>query len=779
MLGDSDAKQKSEYSLSQHLANNLIDMYINLPSKNQYRRPASYASKGYHSRRMAVDFAVPLITNVKNAKLLAEALVRKLPLDVSSVDSKSSHRTHTFPGLVNIAAFVSSIAEPDTEGLVSATEAYISAGFTTAVFSPIGNGTSIQDRQTFEQAREKLLGAAHCNYALSISASSCEAQSLDEELKVEAKSLFIPFRNGIVPAISTVSTYFSAWPAERPIVTDAKGPGLASLLLLASLHNRTVHVTDVQRRDDLLLISLSKAKQLRVTCDVSVYSLFFSTEQFRGSQVLPTPEDQAALWQNLDAIDVFSVGSTPYQLAAELGKVGSPWSGMEESILLLLTAVADGRLTLEDIRKRLHDNPIQIFGLLDLTHTHVEVVIGRKTPFSKRLTYWSPLERTPVSGFVHRVVVHGKTVFLDGSLSSTPTGRDVSSTTVAHIPVITVTPAPTAAKEQDFAPVAQPALPATALSATNMPSPQLTPFTPLPSFQRRHILSVKQITHQDMYDLFAVAHEMQVQVERNGRLDIMKGKVLATLFYEPSTRTSASFDAAMKRLGGEVVQVTADSSSVLKGETLADTVRTLACYADAIVLRHPDIGSAQLAAKFSPVPVINAGDGIGEHPTQVRIPIMFCSQFILTLSKALLDVYTIRSELGTVNGRTVTILGDLKNGRTVHSLVTLLSLYSVRLNFVSPPSLAMPNNVIAAARKAGIPVTICESLEEVLPDTDVLYVTRVQKERFDSELEWQHVKDAYRVDHAVLSRAKEDMIVMHPLPRVNGRITFPRSIFAN
>src|SRR6266576_5683026 len=246
MLGESDDKQKSEYSLSQHLANNLIDMYINLPSKNQYRRPASYASKGYHSRRMAVDFAVPLITNVKNAKLLAEALVRKLPLDVSSVDSKSSHRTHTFPGLVNISAFVSNIAEPGTKDLVAATEASISAGFTTAVFSPVGNASAIQDRQTFEQARDNLLGAAHCNYALSISASSCDVQSLDEELKVEAKSLFIPCRNGIGPGISTVSAYFSAWPAERPIVTDAKGPALASLLLLTSLHNRAVHVMDVQ-----------------------------------------------------------------------------------------------------------------------------------------------------------------------------------------------------------------------------------------------------------------------------------------------------------------------------------------------------------------------------------------------------------------------------------------------------------------------------------------------------------------------------------------------------
>ena len=137
----------------------------------------------------------------------------------------------------------------------------------------------------------------------------------------------------------------------------------------------------------------------------------------------------------------------------------------------------------------------------------------------------------------------------------------------------------------------------------------------------------------------------------------------------------------------------------------------------------------------------------------------------------MLDIYTIRSELGTVNGRTITLLGDLKNGRTVHSLVTLLCLYSVRLNFVAPPSLAMPASVVSAARKAGIPVTICESLDEVLSDTDVLYVTRVQKERFASEKEWLQVKDAYRVDHAVLSRAKEDMIVMHPLPRINGALS--------
>ncbi|TFK38441.1 carbamoyl-phosphate synthase [Crucibulum laeve] len=751
---DNRDKEKSEYSLTQHLANNLIDMYINLPSKNHYRRPASYASKGYHTRRMAVDFAIPLITNVKNAKLLTEALVRKLPLDVSTIDSKSSHRTHTFPGLINVGAFVPQLVTPDSKDLASATEASVSAGFTTAIILPIGDNNQIDDQQSLEQARSNIAGAVHCNIALSITATAANAQGLEDEVQAAAKALFVPSAT----PLSVIAAHFTSWPVEKPIVTNAKGSELASVLLLASLHNRSVHVTDVLTHDDLVLISLTKAKQLKVTCDVSVYSLFFTQEQFPETKSLPSAQDQKSLWQKLDVIDAFSVGATPYWVAKDSGKDASPRSGVEETLPLLLTAVCDDRLTLDDIRTRLHDNPVLIFGLPEQTNTHVEVVIGRMASFNKHSTSWSPLEQQSVTGAIHRVVVHGQTVFLDGRLTSSPLGRDISGSTITHAAPVPGSIAHT--KEfESFSHTHANVMSLTTTASQSAPNaaqqaataPQLSShLLPHPSFHRRNILSVKQFTHRDMYDLFSLAHEMRLQVERNGTLDILKGKVLCTLFYEPSTRTSSSFDAAMKRCGGQVVQVSADNSSVVKGETLPDTIRTLACYGDAIVIRHPDIGSAQLAAKFSPVPIINAGDGIGEHPTQ-----------------ALLDVYTIRSELGTVNGRTITLLGDLKNGRTVHSLVTLLSLYSVRLNFVSPRALAMPPSVVAAARKAGISVTICESLDEVLADTDVLYVTRVQKERFTNETEWLQVKDAYRVDHALLSRAKEEMIVMHPLPRVN------------
>jgi aspartate carbamoyltransferase len=266
----------------------------------------------------------------------------------------------------------------------------------------------------------------------------------------------------------------------------------------------------------------------------------------------------------------------------------------------------------------------------------------------------------------------------------------------------------------------------------------------------KDILSVKQFSRLDLEYIFGVAHEMRGMVERVGTFDLLKGKILANLFYEPSTRTSSSFTAAMERLGGSVIPINeVKYSSVTKGETLSDTVRTLECYADVIVLRHPETGSAAIAAKAARKPVINAGDGVGEHPTQ-----------------ALLDAFTIMEELGRFENLTVTMLGDLKYGRTVHSLARLLSLFNVKLNYVSPEILKMPGEVLDEVKEKGISQAEFNSLGKVLPETDVLYVTRVQKERFENAGEYEMVKGAYVIDPAIMKAAKQDMIVMHPLPRV-------------
>jgi aspartate carbamoyltransferase len=268
----------------------------------------------------------------------------------------------------------------------------------------------------------------------------------------------------------------------------------------------------------------------------------------------------------------------------------------------------------------------------------------------------------------------------------------------------------------------------------------------------RDIISVKQFERKDLEYVFGVAHEMRGMVERIGTFDLLKGKILANLFYEPSTRTSSSFTAAMERLGGSVIPINeVKYSSVSKGESLPDTVRTLECYADVIVLRHPETGSAAIAAKAARKPIINAGDGVGEHPTQ-----------------ALLDTFTIFEELGAgqVDGMTVTMLGDLKYGRTVHSLARLLSLFKVKINYVSPDILKMPKEVMEEVAAKGIPQAEYSTLTEVLPKTDVLYVTRVQKERFEDPADYEKVKGAYVIDKDIMKAAKRDMIVMHPLPRV-------------
>ncbi len=267
----------------------------------------------------------------------------------------------------------------------------------------------------------------------------------------------------------------------------------------------------------------------------------------------------------------------------------------------------------------------------------------------------------------------------------------------------------------------------------------------------KDIISVKQFARKDLEYIFGVAHEMRGMVERIGTFDLLKGKILANLFYEPSTRTSSSFTSAMERLGGSVIPINeVKYSSVTKGETLTDTVRTLECYADVIVLRHPETGSAAIAAQAARKPVINAGDGTGEHPTQ-----------------ALLDTFTIKEELGRLDNLTVTMLGDLKYGRTVHSLARLLSVFEgIRLNYVSPDILRMPKEVMEEVAAHKVPQAESDTLAKVLPQTDVLYVTRVQKERFENPEEYEKVKGAYVIDPATMKAAKKDMIVMHPLPRV-------------
>jgi len=264
------------------------------------------------------------------------------------------------------------------------------------------------------------------------------------------------------------------------------------------------------------------------------------------------------------------------------------------------------------------------------------------------------------------------------------------------------------------------------------------------------ILSVNQFDRTLLEYILDVGDEMRALVRRFGKANLLEGKILANLFYEPSTRTSSSFQAAMLRLGGRVIAINeVKYSSITKGESLPDTIRTLESYCDVIVIRHPETGSAQTAAKAACIPVINAGDGIGEHPTQ-----------------ALLDLYTIADELKRLDGLKVAMVGDLKYGRTVHSLTRLLRNFEAEFAFVAPEQLRMPDYILDELKADNHVYAEYEDVHEIISDVDVLYVTRVQRERFPDPDDYERVKDFFVIDPELMSHAKQDMVVMHPLPRV-------------
>ncbi len=267
----------------------------------------------------------------------------------------------------------------------------------------------------------------------------------------------------------------------------------------------------------------------------------------------------------------------------------------------------------------------------------------------------------------------------------------------------------------------------------------------------KDILDGAQFSREEIEAVMQVAANMREQLKSKRSLSLLSGSVMGSLFFEPSTRTRLSFETAMHRLGGSVVGFAeAASSSTAKGETLSDTIRTVDQYVDVIAMRHPQIGSAKVAAEAAVAPVINGGDGAGQHPTQ-----------------ALLDLFTIRTECGGLDGRTIALCGDLKNGRTVHAGVELYKHYRCNLIFVAPDALRMPAEITQKLRDHNVSVVETTDLEAAMKESDVLYMTRIQKERFADPAEYERLKGAYILTREMVERLRPNLTVLHPLPRVN------------
>ncbi|GJD08855.1 Protein PYR1-3, partial [Galdieria sulphuraria] len=767
-----------------------IDLFINLPSNNQYRRLASFLSPGYLSRRAAVDFSVPLITNVKCAKLFVNALYtlggRNVYLPLQPYDARFSSRVITLSGFISFNTPID-----ENQSISSIMEQGLEGGFTTICLHATRGLYDSQDLDSLKSQIDSNFYGIATNYTIYVDAHRDNIHTISCLFKSSA---------GLYLKISDSSFWWwkhlENWPNNSPILVEATGLVLASILFGSVIHgSRPLHITQVCKKEDMEIIRAAKNKGMAITCDVSIVHLY-------GNNM--DASDREALWENLDIIDV----------------VCGP---LNQTISLLLASVQEGRLGISWVESRLVDNPRRILGLSPSIGTFVEVNLD--TCWTEQNSS-SPFYGQMCRGVVQRTVIHNEIVYLDGKMlckgqrigkdvriqdkassenihpsvglstsypmkerrgaaSVPPLDREDNLTPLIgkekHLPTETTDSIPLNSQTQSstyiYSPTAQ--KPSFTIQdekwdlsySSSMPKTQPSWKTTFPSslmptrnvdaietlngygngwLAGNHILSVAQFTRQQLHALFNVAYEMRQMVQRVGYYDLLKGKVMATLFYEPSTRTCSSFAAAMQRLGGSVLPIQEMShSSVAKGESLSDTVRTVSCYSDIIVIRHFEKGAAQTAASVAGKPVINAGDGIGEHPTQ-----------------ALLDIFTIREELGTVNGLTITFVGDLKNGRTVHSLALLLCLYHVRIRYVSPESLRMPEDVLEKIASKGIDQREYHDLQQIISETDVLYVTRIQKERFSSPQEYEKCQQGYIITPKLLTRAKEHMIVMHPLPRV-------------
>lgn len=756
---------------------------------------------GYRTRRLAVDYSIPLVTDVKCTKLLVEAmrLSGRAPPMKTHTDCMTSRPLVKLPGFIDVHVHLREPGATHKEDFSSGTAAALAGGVTLVCAMPNTN-PPIVNQQSFQLFKELAKAGARCDYALFVGASSDNYNQIFE-LASEAAALKMylneTFSTLKLNDMTVWQKHLSNWPKRAPLCVHAEKQATAAIILLASLIDRPIHICHVARKEEISIIKAAKERGVKITCEVCPHHLFLSTKDLsligegRGEvrPVLCSPEDQQALWDNIDIIDVFATDHAPHTIAEKDSEKPPPgYPGLETILPLLLTAVNDGRLTLEDVINKFHRNPKRIFNLPEQHNTYVEVDMDEEWVIPSELNHskarWTPFAGMKVKGKVHRVVLRGEVAFVDGEVLLEPgfgqnvrqwTNRrsmlDNAPESIGSIEKVNGTSMEYLDEELHVK------IPETSLIR---PLAHLSALSPLPrqrldsagnqlykelfqesgiarsivpqarSLTGKNILTVAMFTMKEqLNDIYNLASVFKARVHKDRTCDeVLRGKVMASCFYEVSTRTCCSFAAAMQRLGGRVIYMDETSSSVKKGETLEDSIAVMSGYADVVVLRHPEVGAMARAADVCRKPVINAGDGIGEHPTQ-----------------ALLDVFTIREEIGTVNGLTITMVGDLKHGRTVHSLARLLTLYNVTINYVSPSALAMPEKVVSFVASKGIQQKTYSTLEEILPETDVLYMTRIQKERFASEEEYKTTCGLYVVTPKLMTRAKNRMIVMHPLPR--------------
>jgi carbamoyl-phosphate synthase/aspartate carbamoyltransferase/dihydroorotase len=740
---------------------------------------------GYFIRRLSIDYGIDILINIKCTKLYIESVVEYYNKfkTIGDADVHTSNRYVKLPMLIDMHVHVREPGDEHKETWDTCSKAALKGGNGLICAMP-NTKPSCTNIDVYNMVNKLAKEKSVCDYMIFMGADGENYTDLDAmNSRVCAIKFYLneTFSTLKINNISVLRQYFIHCPENMLMCFHAEVEMVGVVLYLASIYKKRVHICHISKKEEVEMIRDAKENGIEATCEVTPHHLFFDEEMaanlpenFRTVKpVLNDPEDRQAIWDNMDIIDCFATDHAPH-LKSEKQDCGCPgFTGLETALPLLLNAVNEGKLTIDDIVNKYHHNPKRILRLDDNygQNSYVEVNMDREYTICDEYLVtkagWSPFSGVKIKGSIERFVFNGECVYNNGLSENLSLGQNVNIYKNNYLDTGTLG----ASNSGNLSPTDN-VDNVNNQSNTSRLSCDLENINGIKDESERSlslghrlyikedngaqpitsVIDVSQFDRDNLRSLFKNATIIKQNIKKFGKLDILSGKTVGLYFDEPSSRTYGSFCVAVQKMGGDVLALNASGSSTKKGESLYDTLKCFEAYCDLVVVRTKIKGTftQDLQNKIK-IPIINAGDGEGEHPTQ-----------------ALLDVFTIREERGTVNKLNVSIVGDLKNGRTVHSLVRLLKNYQISFNFVSVPELGLDESTKLYLNENDINYSTYNSINDVIETTDVLYMTRIQSERFDNSiLDHTFIENNLYLTQEIMTNAKQNMIIMHPLPRNN------------
>ena len=722
-------------------------LVINVSISNKIRNNKE-KTKGYFIRRLSIDYGIDVIINTKCARLYTESIVNHYNDSriVKECDVQTTNRYFKLPMLIDTHVYFKEQEEKQKETWDKYSKIALNGGNGLICAAP---GTNYED---YKMANKLAAENSVCDYMLFIEADGENYKNLDSiSSKVCAIKFYLneSFNTLKINNISVLRQYFIHCPDSLLMCFHANVEMVGVVLYLASIYKKRIHICNISKKEEVEMIKDAKENGIDVTCEVTPYRLFIDDtivrnlpEKFRSiNSNLITDEDKKAILDNMDIIDCFATSYTPQPKSKKQTCASPGIIGLETSLSLLLNAVNNGKLTLEDIANKCYHNPKRIFGLNENYGEDSYLIVNMDKEYTLRYenlitkSGLSPFNGIKVRGCLEKFYFKNKLVFNNGLKTDLQKGQNVN------------------VYKNNFTSLTKQSENNDSFYIESLKSPTQNLSIELLNQNNNldSLIDVSQLNRENLRTIFNNSCCLKQEIKRFKKLDILKGKTICLLFEEPSSRTYGSFYVAIKKLGGDVLTLNSNNSSIIKGESLFDTLKCVESYCDLVIIRTKQKGCLRNLQNKIKIPIINAGDGDGEHPTQ-----------------ALLDVFTIREERGTVNKLIVSIVGDLKYGRTVHSLVRLLSNYNVTFNFVSVNELRLDNSTKLFLKQKKISFKEYFSINDVIEKSDVLYMTRIQKERLKNEIiDDNELENNLYLTQEIMTNAKQNMIIMHPFPRNN------------